>query len=121
MNRAVFVLLAAATTVASLQGQDPAPPPAPAQQPAPPAGRGGGPQVVSPEIRADRAITFRFHAPTAKTVTVSGELDGQSHPMTRGADGLWTVTVGPLRPDILTREDTDPGTSSTTLLRAELR
>ena len=60
------------------------------------------PPVVSPEITPDRRIVFRLAAPAAKQVTVAGELDGEPHPMTRGADGVWTVTVGPLPPDIYT-------------------
>src|SRR5437868_2622416 len=77
-----------------------------AQPPAaPPAGggRGGrGPSVVSPEIGADRTLTLRYLAPNATQVTASGELDGKPHPMTKGADGVWTVTIGPLAPDIYT-------------------
>jgi len=69
-----------------------------------PAGRGGGrgPAVVSPEVRADGAITLRYLAPNAQAVTVNGELDGQPHPMTKGDNGVWTVTIGPLPPDIYT-------------------
>ena len=65
-------------------------------------GRGGGrgPQIVSPEVRADRTITFRFTAPNAKEVVLVGELDGRTHPMTRDDRGVWTVTVGPWPPDV---------------------
>jgi enterochelin esterase-like enzyme len=79
-----------------------------AQPPAgPPAGRGGGgrgrgPAVVSPEVGADRTITLRYLAPNATQVTASGELDGKPHPMTKGDDGIWSVTIGPLAPDIYT-------------------
>jgi enterochelin esterase family protein len=65
-------------------------------------GRGRGPAVVSPDVGADGSITFRLAAPSAQQVIVSGELDGQPHPMTKGADGIWTVTVGPLAPDVYT-------------------
>jgi enterochelin esterase-like enzyme len=66
-------------------------------------GRGGrGPTVVSPEIGADRMLTLRYLAPNATQVTANGELDGKPHPMTKGADGIWTVTIGPLSPDIYT-------------------
>jgi enterochelin esterase-like enzyme len=60
------------------------------------------PQVVSPEVTADRRITLRLYAPSAQQVVAAGELDGKPHPMTKGADGVWTVTVGPLEPDIYT-------------------
>jgi enterochelin esterase family protein len=60
------------------------------------------PPVVSPEVRADRTVTVRFRAPNAREVVVTGELDGRPHPMTKGADGVWAVTIGPLAPDIYT-------------------
>jgi enterochelin esterase family protein len=63
-------------------------------------GRGRGPMIVSPEVRADRTVTLRFRAPNAKEVTLIGELDGRSHPMTKGEDGVWSVTIGPLAPDV---------------------
>jgi enterochelin esterase family protein len=72
----------------------------------------GGPAIVSPEVGADRSITFRFLAPTAQQVTVSGELDGRPHPMTKGENGVWTVTVGPLAPDIYTYSFNVDGVSS---------
>ena len=68
---------------------------APAQAPS-------GPPPVSPEIGADRTLTLRLLAPNAKQVTADGELDGKPHPMTKGADGVWSVTIGPLAPDIYT-------------------
>jgi enterochelin esterase family protein len=47
-------------------------------------------------------VTFRLAAPAAQQVVVAGELDGKPHPMTKGPDGVWAVTVGPLEPDIYT-------------------
>ena len=58
--------------------------------------------VQSPQVAADGSITFRLQAPEARRATVGGELDGRTHPMSKGADGVWTVTVGPLPPDIYT-------------------
>jgi enterochelin esterase family protein len=76
--------------------QAPTTPPA-----APPAGRGNfRPQVNSPQVNADRTVTLRFRAPNAKEVTLVGELDGRTYPMTKGDDGVWTVTIGPLAPDV---------------------
>ena len=60
------------------------------------------PPVVSPEVTADRRIILRVYAPAAQQVVAAGELDGKPHPMTKGADGVWTVTIGPLEPDIYT-------------------
>ena len=67
-------------------------------------GRGGGggrgPQVVSPQVNADRTITLRFRAPNAKEVVTIGEIDGKEHPMTKDDAGVWSVTIGPLAPDV---------------------
>jgi enterochelin esterase-like enzyme len=62
----------------------------------------GAPQFVSPEVTADRRVTLRFLAPNAKSVTANGELDGKPHPLTKGDNGVWSVTIGPLPPDIYT-------------------
>ncbi len=58
--------------------------------------------VVSPQVNGDRTVTLRLAAPNAKVVTAAGELDGKPHPMTKDASGIWSVTVGPLAPDIYT-------------------
>src|SRR5438093_1069975 len=60
------------------------------------------PVVVSPEVGSNRTITLRYLAPNAREITVNGELDGRPHPMTKGTNGVWTVTIGPLAPDIYT-------------------
>ena len=62
----------------------------------------GGPQFASPEVGADRRVTLRLFAPNAKSVTANGELDGKPHPLTKADNGVWSVTVGPLPPDIYT-------------------
>ena len=73
------------------------------------AGRGGGrgpqgPQVVSPQVNADRTVTVRVLAPKATEITVTGELlnGSQPKPMTKGDDGIWTATLGPLPADVYT-------------------
>jgi enterochelin esterase family protein len=63
---------------------------------------GGPPPFGSPEVGPDRTVTLRCFAPNATRVTANGDLDGMPHPMTKGPDGVWTVTVGPLPPDIYT-------------------
>lgn len=68
---------------------------------APGVGRGRGPApLVTPEVKADRTITFRFRAADAKQVTLIGELDGKTYPMTKDEAGVWSVTVGPWAPDV---------------------
>ena len=74
-----------------------------AQQAPPVAGGGRGAgrgQTVSPEVRADGTITFRFNAPNAREVTLIGELDGKTYPMSKNTAGVWEVTVGPWPPDV---------------------
>jgi enterochelin esterase-like enzyme len=60
------------------------------------------PTFVSPQVNPDRTVTLRLFAPGAAKVSAAGELDGQPHAMTKGGDGVWSVTVGPLPPDIYT-------------------
>jgi enterochelin esterase-like enzyme len=103
MVRRITAFGLAMTLAASVAAaQAPATPAAPGQG----AGRGGGrgnvPQLVSPEVHADGRITLRYRAPNATQVTASGELDGKPHPLTKDAEGVWSVTIGPLPPDIYT-------------------
>ena len=107
MTRVRLLLVMVSLTAIAVGGRtaDAQPAAAPAAQPPAPGARGGGrggPPVVSPEVSADRTVTLRLFAPNAKQVSAAGELDGKPHPMTRGADGVWSVTVGPLAPDIYT-------------------
>lgn len=100
LTLATVATLVAATALAQAPAQAPA-----GQRGAAPGGRGGrgrGPAFVSPEVKADRTVTLRFNAPNAQKITVTGELDGKTHEMTKGDDGIWTVTIGPLAPDIYT-------------------
>lgn len=63
---------------------------------------GGGrrPAVVSPEVHADNTVTFRYMAPEADTVKVDGQFERGQTLMTKGEDGVWSVTVGPIKPDM---------------------
>jgi len=57
--------------------------------------------VVSPELSADRKITFRLLAPKAESVRlVGGDIPGlgQGAPMTKGTNDVWEVTIGPIDP-----------------------
>jgi len=59
--------------------------------------------LVSPEVHPDRSITFRYRAPNAREVALTGKLAGGTNHqilMTKGNDGVWTVTVGPVPPEI---------------------
>jgi enterochelin esterase-like enzyme len=102
MRRLAPWLFVALCAVAVASAQTPTPPPA-GQAPAAPQGRGGGrggPPVVSPEVHADKTVTLRFRAPNAREVTVIGELDGKTYPMTKDETGIWSVKIGPLAPDV---------------------
>jgi enterochelin esterase-like enzyme len=57
-------------------------------------------RVVSPEVHADKKVTFRIHAPKATEVTVRGDwMPGAAEKLTKDEKGVWSVTVGPLAPD----------------------
>src|SRR4051812_36523905 len=60
----------------------------------------GGPQIVSPEVHADRTVTFRVKASGATNVTVSGEWGTNSTKLTADDRGIWSATVGPLKPNL---------------------
>src|SRR5262245_39933946 len=70
-----------------LSAQTPTPPRAPAPAP-----------VLSPEIHADRRVTFRLRASNASKVTVSGQFTKALIALTKGAEGLWSVTVDAVAP-----------------------
>lgn len=58
----------------------------------------GSTAIVSPEVGEDGRVTFRLQAPNASSVTVSGDF-GADAAMTKGEDGVWSATVGPLAPE----------------------
>jgi enterochelin esterase-like enzyme len=60
----------------------------------------------SPEVRDDRTVTFRLKAPEARHVALVGPAillalgAERPVPLQKGGDGVWSLTVGPLRPDL---------------------
>lgn len=63
--------------------------------------RAQAPVVVSPEVQADRRVTFRLLAPQAETVRLTGgDIPGMGpgKPMTKGENGIWEITLGPIDP-----------------------
>ena len=58
------------------------------------------PPPNSPEVHADRTVTFRVRATKAAEVSVSGEWPGGTKQMTKDDNGVWSVTIGPLEPDV---------------------
>jgi len=59
-----------------------------------------GPLANSPQVLPDKKVTFRYIAPLAKEVKLSGQFLTGQVPMVKDANGMWSVTVGPVRPDI---------------------
>jgi enterochelin esterase-like enzyme len=55
--------------------------------------------VVSPEVLPDHRVTFRISAPKATDVGLQFG-DGKPLPLTKGKDGVWSVTIGPVKPEI---------------------
>jgi|SRR5208283_635557 len=53
---------------------------------------------VSPEVRSDGSVTFRFRAPNAVVVKLARE-GAEAVPMTKADQGGWSVTTAPLPPD----------------------
>ncbi len=61
----------------------------------------------SPEVHDDGTVTFRVKAPDAKKVELNGAILaafgkdwGQTMPFEKGEDGIWTLKIGPVRPDM---------------------
>ncbi len=69
---------------------------------------GEGDSIVSPEIHADRSATLRVKAPGAQRVLLSattilnalGSADSNIAFPEKDADGVWSLTLPPLPPDI---------------------
>ncbi|MDY0907611.1 esterase [Pedobacter sp. CFBP9032] len=59
-------------------------------------------EITSPEINADKSITFRLMAPNAKKVELQGDLLGATNTalMEKQADGIWTYTTSSLKPEL---------------------
>ena len=82
-NAACLAALAALclSPTPNLRAQDA--PPKPASRPAP---------LVSPEVLADGGVTFRFKAPKAGEVKVSGQF-GADAALSKDENGVWSVTI----------------------------
>lgn len=56
--------------------------------------------VVPAEACPDHSVIFRIPAPKASDVELFfGEHTTVAHPMTKSADGIWTISIGPVAPD----------------------
>lgn len=76
----------------------------------------GGAQIVSPQVNADKTVTFRIDAAQADSVAITGdftpkkkmktqwgefEVPGNAN-LVKGADGIWSYTSQPLESDLYT-------------------
>src|SRR5688572_13591661 len=66
-----------------------------------------GTSLISPEVGDDGTVTFRVKAPEALRVELTGApillalgRAGKNVPLKKGEDGVWTVTVGPVKPNL---------------------
>jgi enterochelin esterase family protein len=93
-HRRVLLLAALLTCIAPL-----VPPACPAAEaPARPRTTRPGP-LVSPERAPDGAVTFRFNAPKASEVKVTGQF-GPDLPLSKNERGLWTATLPAVKPGV---------------------
>ncbi|MBN3581793.1 esterase [Algoriphagus aestuarii] len=60
------------------------------------------PQVISPEVGADNSVTFRVFSPDANKIEINGSWMGfrDKLSLTKGENGVWSVSVDPLEPSM---------------------
>jgi len=58
------------------------------------------PAFESHEVYKDNKVTFRYYAPNAKEVKVNTQLATGAQSMIKGDSGIWSVTLGPVKPDM---------------------
>ena len=79
------------------------------------------PAPKSPEVAVDRRVTFRLLAPKATEASVSGEFMSGSKPMAKDENGLWSLTVGPIDPEIYNYNFTIDGVRTIDPLNANVK
>lgn len=58
------------------------------------------PSIDSPVIHSDRTVTFRVRAPNAKQVELNGQFVSGNQPMLKDEEGVWSITLGPVEPNL---------------------
>ena len=58
-----------------------------------------GPQTPSTVVNPDNTVTFSISAPQAKNVKISAQF-APKQDMVKGENGVWSITLGPVAPDI---------------------
>lgn len=57
-------------------------------------------QIQSPVVHPDRTVTFSLKAPNVKKVELSAQFLKDNQPMTVDTNGSWSITVGPVEPNL---------------------
>lgn len=58
------------------------------------------PQLQSPVVHSNRTVTFNFVAPGARKVELSGQFLKGNQPLKADSNGVWSITVGPVEPNL---------------------
>src|SRR5512141_289553 len=58
------------------------------------------PSISSPEVHSDNTVTFKYYSRTAQKVSLNGEFLSANQAMMKDTSGIWSITVGPIKPDI---------------------
>jgi enterochelin esterase family protein len=56
--------------------------------------------IESPIVHPDRTATFNFKAPNARQVELSGQFLKGNQSLKADSNGLWSVTLGPIEPNL---------------------
>jgi len=58
------------------------------------------PQLESPVVHPDRTVTLSLRAPNARKVELSAQFLKSNQPLVADTNGVWSVTVGPVEPNL---------------------
>jgi enterochelin esterase-like enzyme len=56
--------------------------------------------IESPQVHPDCTVTFKLNAPGAKSVELSSQFIKKPQALKRDTSGIWSITLGPIEPDI---------------------
>ncbi len=58
------------------------------------------PVFISPQVNNADTIVFRVFAPNAKEVMLNAQFQKSNVPLAKDSNGVWSLTVGPVKPDM---------------------
>lgn len=100
-RRPMWLLISVAILLCAAPNAQQQPPAPGAQAQAPGRGMNQPTLPPSPEILPDNRVTLRLTAPNATEVLLNGDWPGgMGQAMTRDDQGVWSITVGPLKPEL---------------------